>query len=371
MKEKDYEALNSQLIAMLTKEPTFAKIYSLNGKSYSGANTIRLWVAQMSLEGREELSIPVGEGMDNLSVWGTFKAWKNDASPIKKGEKSKACIVWNKKEQATDENGDLIFELGGAPRWNWTSFKYPVFHCSQVKGFRESEFISRKEAYQKQQLESFKKKQEEAKLQKTDYLDWVSTQATPFALWSILQHFSYLDECSIYTFPKGKYGEGTIGIYSHPHRIGLCESLKSFRSEGTEGSENWSDDEATDLEVLAHEMVHAVARHTKLRWRPYVTAEGEAIEELVAYFGTVLLFQMFGITKSGFLSRVWTSRAKRYVSILNGIFNENVEEGYVIVKDANMRVNHILKTVFEKQYGFDNPSNDNGIEVNDALDALA
>ena len=52
---------------------------------------------------------------EELSVWGTLKAWKNECSPISKGQKSAAKIVFNKKEQETDRYGEPIFEIGGYP----------------------------------------------------------------------------------------------------------------------------------------------------------------------------------------------------------------------------------------------------------------
>lgn len=361
MLEKDYLSLNEQLLAMLTKAPSFSQIYSLNGKSYSGNNVLRLWVALNYLTPKQD---------NELSVWGTYKAWQGEASPVKQGETSVAKVVWSKKEQATDEDGNLVYTHWGHPIWNWRSFSYPSFHCSQVKGFRESEFIERKNAYQKEQVERFEKKQAEAKVQKSDFIDWASTQATPKHLWSILQQYSVIDDCPIHYFNYGLYGKA-LGVYSPDHTIGLCRQLKSFKKSGVEGSKNWDSDTITDLEVLTHEMVHSVSRETKLIRSSYFTEEGQAIEELVAYFGTVLFFQMFGITKSGFLSGLWNSRAEHYVDVLKSIFDDNVEEGYVIIKDANLRVNHILKTVFEKRYGLNEPEEEIKSEIRDAEDALA
>ena len=369
MKETDLQKLNEQLLELLTKKPAFSKIYSIDGKSYSGINVLRLWVAQRQLQ--EAKDATPKDNQNDVAVWGTFRKWREQNSPVNKGEQSPATIIWNKREQATDKYGNLLFSWGGAPIWNWSAFKYPVFHCSQVKGFREAEFIQKRDNYQKKLIDDFERKQEEAKVQKSDFVGWAETQSSPRHLWSILQQFSVIDKCPIYYFKKEEY-PNYLGVYKPSrHTIGLRRDLKSFKRGGIEGSKNWENDEATDLEVLTHEMVHAVARQTSVKNHDYWSADGEANEELVAYFGTVLFFQMFGITHSGFLCGLWNRNADNYVWTLKEIFGDHVEAGYDIIKDANQRVNHILKTVFEKRYGLDKPTPEKKIEIKEEEDVLA
>ena len=337
--KKELTELNQQFLAMFYKEPQFSPAYNISGASYRGLNIMRLMIAQNQL---------IEDGVvepEELSVWGTFKAWKNECSPISKGQKSAAKIVFNKKEQETDKYGNPVFEIGGYPIWKWNSFSYHLFHHSQTGGFRKAEFIKRRDKLQQKAKDEFQAKIDAGAVQKTDYLDWVNSDPTIDNLRSILHDWMEIKDISLVYFSD--VFNPTLGGYwdEYDNEIGLLDSLLAPLP-----LMPWDVNNMTDLEVLVHECVHSVTPRHERTLGEYHTDKGYRAEEIIAILGTVMLYQMFGITKSAYASRVWQSLGDSWLNDLKELISEDSSTGLDIMKQTNDRVNELLRTVFEYRF---------------------
>ena len=337
--KKELTELNQQFLAMFYKEPQFSPAYNISGASYRGLNIMRLMIAQNQL---------IEDGVvepEELSVWGTFKAWKNECSPISKGQKSAAKIVFNKKEQETDKYGNPVFEIGGYPIWKWNSFSYHLFHHSQTGGFRKAEFIKRRDKLQQKAKDEFQAKIDAGAVQKTDYLDWINSDPTIDNLRSILHDWMEIKDISLVYFSKAD--KPTLGGYwdELENEIGLLDSLLAPLP-----LMPWDVNNMTDLEVLVHECVHSVTPRHERTLGEYHTDKGYRAEEIIAILGTVMLYQMFGITKSVYASNLWKVHGERHVSELKELISGDSSTGLDIMKQTNDRVNELLRTVFEHRF---------------------
>ena len=176
-------------------------------------------------------------------------------------------------------------------------------------------------------------------------MDWINSDPTIDNLRSILHDWMEIKDISLVYFSKAD--KPTLGGYwdELENEIGLLDSLLAPLP-----LMPWDVNNMTDLEVLVHECVHSVTPRHERTLGEYHTDKGYRAEEIIAILGTVMLYQMFGITKSVYASNLWKVHGERHVSELTELISEDSSTGLDIMKQTNDRVNELLRTVFEYRF---------------------